>query len=199
MDITRTIGTTLVAALTAIVIASPALAGAGDSSDVAWAFGRFTLAGLELPDVEIQVHEDTEACGGDFGRHTRTHGSSRIDLCHGPQASLRRVLLHELGHAWVAANVTEAERGGFLELRDLEAWNGKAAWNEKGTEHAAEIVAWALDEESHLPGRFADHDFDSVTEAFRFLTGADPLCESEDSQTDDAPTGGENRSGGPLA
>jgi hypothetical protein len=199
MDISRTIGTTLVATLAAIVIASPALAGAGDSSDVAWAFGRFGQAGLELPNVEIEMHEDAEACGGDFGRHARTDGSSHIDLCLGPTANLRRVLLHELGHAWVAANLTEAERSAFIELRGLEAWNGTAPWNEKGTEQAAEVIAWALDEDSHLPGRFADHDVDSVTAAFRFLTGTDPLCEHEGSQTDDLPTSGENRVGGPSA
>lgn len=199
MDISRTIGTTLVAALAAIVITSPTLAGAGNPSDTAWALGRFDLAGLELPTVEIEMHEDAAACGGDFGRHARTEGSSHIDLCLGPTAKLRRVLLHELGHAWVAANLTGAGRDAFLELRGLDAWNGKAPWNEKGTEQAAEIIAWGLDEESKLPGRFADHDVDSVTAAFRFLTGTEPLCEQRESQPDDPSSNDENRSGGPQA
>ena len=225
MKSSRTIRLTLAVALTAVVVATPAFASAtdatapptvdvtvadqvnapvepvrSDSDDLAaWALDRYARADLDLPDVEIHVHEGLEACGGSFGLHTPGDTGSRIDICTDPQVDSHWIILHELGHAWAATNLSGAQRLDFVELRGLELWNSADdRWNQRGTEHAAEILAWGVAETSRLPGRIADHDLGSVTEAFQILTGTEPICDTNDAAQLDPPTDEANRHGGPL-
>ena len=225
MNSSRTIRLTLAVALSAVVVATPAFARATDTaapqavapvvaervntsvepvrSDptglAAWALDRYALAGLDLPDVEIHVHDGLTACDGGFGLHTPGDAGSRIDICTDPQVDSRWIILHELGHAWAATNLSDAQRLDFVELRGLELWNSADdRWNQRGTEHAAEILAWGVAETSRLPGRIADHDLGSVTEAFQILTGTEPICDTNDAAQLDPPTDEANRHGGPL-
>jgi hypothetical protein len=87
---------------------------------------------------------------------------------------MERTLLHEMGHAWADATLTNAQRDALLELRSLEAWN-TGDWEERGFEHAAEILMWGLSEEPFNMGAIPDADADSLAEAYRLLTGSDPL------------------------
>jgi hypothetical protein len=48
-------------------------------------------------------------------------------------------------------------------------------WEERGFEHAAEILMWGLSEEPFNMGAIPDADADSLAEAYRLLTGSDPL------------------------
>jgi hypothetical protein len=58
----------------------------------------------------------------------------------------RRTLLHEMAHGWVEATVSADLKARFLRLRQLETWSDHdVGWEERGTEHAAEIISWALD------------------------------------------------------
>ena len=50
-----------------------------------------------------------------------------------------------MAHAWIDAHVTAGLEERFLRLRQLERWNDHGdEWEQRGTEHAAEIVEWAL-------------------------------------------------------
>lgn len=202
MKSSRTIRLTLLGALLAVVVATPALASDTETGTElqAWALDRYAEAGLELPDVEIHLHDDLDACEGSFGLHTAGAAKSRIDVCTDPQVDPHWIILHELGHAWASLNLDDQQRDRLVVLRWLEAWNDQdARWNERGTEHAAEILAWGLTETSRLPGRIADHDPASVTEAFRFLTDTEPICDDNGSDAPAPPEEANNRRGGPLA
>jgi hypothetical protein len=164
---------------------------------IAWALSRLELAGLELQvNLEVRFHRSTEACGGwnHDGLHTPFSDRHRIDVCVIDQAGQERVLLHELAHVWAYRHLDDDERRGFLELRGLEAWND-GEWRERGTEHAAEVLRWGLGEQSLLPGRLPNHDVESLTEAFEYLTGTEPLCELDATPTQPV----QARQGGPTA
>jgi hypothetical protein len=112
---------------------------------VAWGRSRFLAAGLVPPRVRFVFHDDTERCRlrrGLFNPDTRT-----IEICD----LNRETLIHELAHAWVDSNVSEAARAEFTRHRGLEVWNDHSVpWAGRATEHAAEIVAWGVEEESRL-------------------------------------------------
>ncbi len=138
-----------------------------------WAVRRYDQAGLELPQADVFFHDGRDGCDGYLG----TTVVSRIDLCvrlamePGPQ----RIVLHELAHAWVIANLDATRQASFLDLRGLTSWAGRAVpWKEQGREQAAEIVAWGLGDGTMLP-MIDDTGPEALTEAFRSLTGVDPL------------------------
>jgi hypothetical protein len=226
MKSSRTTRLGLAIALSAVVVATPVLASAADATTsqsvgrvaaaqlnppvepvradgidlAAWALDRYARAGLDLPEVEIRVHEGLAVCDGSFGLHTPGNAGSRIDICTDPQVDPHWIILHELGHAWAAANLSDSQREDVVEMRGLEAWNDPGArWNQRGTEHAAEILAWGVAETSRLPGRIADHDLGSVTEAFQVLTGTEPICDTNGAAQQAPPTDAGNRRGGPVA
>lgn len=69
--------------------------------------------------------------------------------------------------------------GPLPALRQLDTWNDHGAdWEERGTEHAAEIISWALCDQgtgTHLPS-VPRNDPAQVAEAYLLLTGL-PLPE----------------------
>jgi hypothetical protein len=108
-----------------------------------WAVERFTESGMDLPSLEVRFHRAPTGCGG----HTGSYRDGEADICGTHVNSMsRRTLLHEMAHAWVDANVSADLEARFLRLRQLETWNDHDFdWEERGTEHAAEIISWALD------------------------------------------------------
>jgi hypothetical protein len=108
-----------------------------------WAVGRFTADGMDLPSLDVRFHRAPTGCGGRLG----SYRDGEADICGTHVNSMsRRTLLHEMAHAWVDANVSSDLEARFLRLRQLETWNDHAVdWEERGTEHAAEIISWALD------------------------------------------------------
>jgi hypothetical protein len=114
---------------------------------VAWAYDRYAAAGLTLPAVEVVAHPTTDPCLGRAGAHTVVDGRSVIHLCRRLERPLAEfLLLHELGHAWDAAALPPARRAAFLAVRGLEEWRNDdpERWDERGAEHAAEILVWGL-------------------------------------------------------
>ena len=82
---------------------------------------------------------------------------------------------HEMGHAWVDEHVSATVRERFMTMRGLTAWNDQnVIWDERGFEHAAETLTWALGHRFLAPG-IPDHDPDRLTAAFELLTGGLPL------------------------
>lgn len=139
---------------------------------VRWAFGRYEHAGLEVPPVDVHFHPDTSGCYGHLGSAL----GRRLDICVVIVSEIGRdALLHEMGHAWVNENVSAEVREGFMGMRGLTAWNDQAViWDERGFEHAAETLAWALGHRFLAPG-IRDHGPVELTAAFELLTGGLPL------------------------
>ncbi len=148
-----------------------------------FAISRFAEQGLELPQVHIEFHPTTFDCGGREGLYV--HDTRSLHMC---SRSLR-TMLHELAHAWARHNLTDEEREAFTALRGLDSWNGKdEEWEDRATEHAAEIIAWALlDNPNHVRWVGEDgvveyrllsidnSDPDSMLTAFQALTGLDSI------------------------
>ena len=132
---------------------------------------RFRETGLGEPTVRIRFHDAREACDGRTGRAL----NGTVDLCgiHTNELS-RRTVLHEMAHAWIDAHVSVGLEERFLRLRQLETWNDHdAEWEQRGSEHAAEIVEWALAGQglgTELPS-IPDNDPPQLAEAYQLLTG----------------------------
>ncbi len=135
-----------------------------------WAAGRFEIAKLRVPEVEIHFHDDLSDCDGHLGYAV----DGRVDLCTSRvDAPTRRALLHELGHVWLDENLAPWVQTAFLRLRDLSAWNSSSdPWNLRGYEHGAEVMAWALGERILTPS-IPDNEPEKLGLAFRFLTGGE--------------------------
>ena len=138
---------------------------------VRWAVARYEDAGLRVPAIEIHFHPDTSGCYGHLG----SEWNGRIDICVVIVSEIARdALLHEIGHAWIAENVSDVVRDRFLRMRGLSAWNDPGViWDERGFEHAAETLTWGLGNRWLEPG-IPDHGPNRLTAAFELLTGAAP-------------------------
>lgn len=197
MDTNRTLRTAsrvLLAALALLVELGPAVSSALPEADtvrvlgevrlhqpnqerrelIEWAVNRYRAAGLDVPSVDVYFHAEPAGCRGNLG-YTR---GQRIDFCvrlamePGPQ----RIVLHELAHVWAEAHLTDDARSAFIEMRGAATWNDLAfPWKDRGTEQAAEIIAWGLGDGSMSPMVHGDLDPSSLAEGFRMLTGAEPL------------------------
>ncbi len=166
-----------------------------------FAVGRFAAQDLGLPEVTFEFFATTAGCEGHKGFYI--HASRTLRMCSMDKATM----LHELAHAWANVSLTEEKMKAFADYRGLEAWNDKnLAWEDRGTEHAAEIIAWALlDEPNHVRWveqepdgsskveyrllRIENSDVDSMLAAFRFLTGSDPVFRGPDEWVEASTTG----------
>ena len=69
-----------------------------------------------------------------------------------------------LGHVWTVQHTDAAARETFLAVRGLDVWNGEGVDRDHlGTEHAAEILAWALLDERTWAARLPDDDCEDLT------------------------------------
>jgi hypothetical protein len=151
----------------------------GDTAQVQtveWALRRYRAAGLQgIPTLDIYLHTPREACKGYLG----TFQVGRIDLCtrDSSEPYARKFALHELAHAWATTNVDSGLRERFMKLGNLSAWNDFGLpWKERGTEQAAEIIAWGLGEGEITPLLPLPVDPDYLIEAYALLTGRAPLA-----------------------
>jgi hypothetical protein len=150
-----------------------------DESDVAlteWALGRFEQAGLESPEAVLAFHDEKTACEGHTG-YFHPGSPHQIDICGFNWdrflVTPRKVILHELGHAWAHDNLDEMTRREFLALRGLDLWqSGEAPWGEQGQEHAAEIMAWGLIDEDISMTSIGGSDPKQLAEAYELLTSS---------------------------
>jgi hypothetical protein len=136
-----------------------------------WAVGRFEAEGFMLPALEIRFHRSRNGCEGRMGGYS----NGTADLCgeHVNWMS-RRTLLHEMAHGWVDATVSADLKARFIRLRQLETWSDHDVdWEERGTEHAAEIISWALDGQGTgtRQASIPRNDPDQLADAYELLTG----------------------------
>ncbi len=150
----------------------------GQAPLAAWAIERFEMAGLELPPVSIEFAAGgDERCGGNPAR-TYSGDTPTVVMCWDVRPF---TLLHELAHVWVARNVPPADREVFMAMRDgVRAWTGpEVPWRDRGSEHAANVIAWGLGDTAIPDPRTLPTDDASMRAAFRHLTGTEPLHEGE--------------------
>lgn len=136
------------------------------NEQIADAEAAFRVAGLELPGLEIHVHEDYAGCDGFAGQFNRDGSGLRVDFCSGHSFTV----LHEFAHVWEYHNVDDTTRDAFVELHGLGTWRDRdTPWAERGVEVAAETIAKGL-----LERAFPEWQCDEVElldQGFSLLTG----------------------------
>lgn len=139
-----------------------------------WALDRYAAAGLTLPPLIIRFPgRDESACGGSPARAYLDHDPIEVRICWNNGF----LLLHELGHVWEAVNVPEDHHDRFEAMRDsVTSWAGlDVPWEARGREHAANVIAWGLLDDPYPISKTYPNDPASMTEAFEYLTGVEPL------------------------
>ena len=139
-----------------------------------WALARFDRAGLQLPPLSIAFHDDDAPCEGNFG-YFRPLETLTVDVCgfnwNRFLVTPKRTILHELGHAWAHQNLTEETRLSFTHFRGLDEWDDDSkSWSDQGSEHTAEIIAWALMDEELRLSSIGDADPEVLVNAYELLT-----------------------------
>jgi hypothetical protein len=147
------------------------------SEAVAWAKSRYQIAGLDLPDVVVAFRRGREHCDEMVGLWRGGDDGHRIDICIGGTGRRQQVLIHELGHVWIAEHLSDHDRDVFTDRRRLESWSHQETeWADRGTEQSAIIIAWGVDlicqAEEHLP----DDDLQTLAADYRRLTGKHHVC-----------------------
>ncbi len=159
-----------------------------ESALIEFGMTRFHEQGLQLPDLRIEFLHDIRYCNGHLGLYYELE--LRLRMC-----SLdKKTMLHELAHAWANLNLSDEEKAAFSSSRDLR-WNDRSdAWRERGTEHAAEIIAWGLADQGYsvrwvsTEAGVSVSDFRLITigngnvealhRGFVLLTGMEPMFRS---------------------
>jgi hypothetical protein len=136
-----------------------------------WAEDRFADAGIGVPSLEIRFHGERAGCDHRLGLYE--DGVAHICGLYVNDLS-RRMLLHEMAHGWVESHVSASLEVRFLRLRRLENWDDyQVEWEARGTEHAAEIIGWAVGGQPDGTGMpsIPMNDPRQLAEAYELLTG----------------------------
>ena len=159
--------------------------GAPGANDlVRWAMARFPAAHLTAPEItSVAFSEEAhrpQCSSGRWGLALQIGSSSRIYLCSAVGTTAtpyeQQMLLHELAHAWMWQNVDESSQQQFVTRMHLPAWDGTGvAWDQRGIEQAADVIAWGLTDQPVESGVTANHFCADLAQMFKLLTGAAPL------------------------
>ncbi|MDX2379725.1 MAG: hypothetical protein QNM02_08200 [Acidimicrobiia bacterium] len=152
---------------------------AAEAEIVDWAVGRFELAGLTLPSVEVSFSSDEADCGGHEGLYRRRDGEHLVTVCipgDHPDADdyRRRTLLHELTHAWDQSSLTSDERDHLLPVLDVTDWYEADEWGRRGIERLAETFVFGLLDQPRRVLLIAVDCSDAYAD-FQAITGSTPL------------------------
>lgn len=128
---------------------------------------QYAAAGYPIENTEIRY--DEQGCARAAGYHAVENGHHLIVVCTLNEYSL----LHELGHVWSALYLSDERRSDWLELRGIDSWH-EGDWGDRGTEHVAQIMAYGLYDDVHVPMSITNNDYQAVTEAYTWLTGLEP-------------------------
>ncbi|MCP3976982.1 MAG: hypothetical protein GY720_21045 [bacterium] len=159
-----------------------------------WLFQRFIAAGIGLPEVSAiwfpPAPECTELAGLAIESDERYEGRHTVVICFTvdrltwedsesgwfpPAAAFG---LHELSHIWMVDRLTDDTRAAFNELAGLEVWRqGDAEWAQRGVEHAAFTIPWAITgtADALWPFQLAEATCEELSERYRLLTEHEPL------------------------
>jgi hypothetical protein len=153
------------------------------------AIDRFERSGLNMPDLQITIHQDRSGCDGKQGLFRRSGQVGVIDLCYQGEF----LVLHELGHAWERFNLDDADRDDFMQSTGAPAWrSADIVWRSRGAERAANAIANGL---LSVPLETAEYHTGWFAE-FEALTGvvSPRLAELQPSRTPIAPPAAEQAS-----
>lgn len=154
---------------------------------LAWAFDRFQLAGLEAPHVASVTFlgQLSDVCHRKRGL---TVGDDVIlcftAACSTPECTSwwtwpRATVLHELAHVWMAQTMSDDTSARFVRAAGLPTWaSTKHPWGQRGTELAADTVAWALmDEPYRINADLDPRSCAELADLYQILTSipADPV------------------------
>lgn len=157
---------------------------AGADDLVGWAMARFLAAQLTAPAVtSVAFSEEAhqaQCSGDDRGLAVKKGSDYQIYLCltvdgaASPYA--RELMLHELAHVWMWQHLSEPLQRDFVARMGLPTWDAtNVAWEQRGIEHAAAVIAWGLTDEPVQSRLVAKRSCAELAEAFELLTGAAPL------------------------
>jgi hypothetical protein len=142
------------------------------------ALGLYAAGGLELPPLVVRGNSAPAGCAGRDGMHHPHGGWSEIELCAEAHTSaVMHTVLHELAHAWAAHELDPERRAEFMTRRGIEHWRNyeHAAWEDNGTEQAAEIIAWAINDKPAALVRIDHVTCGELHDGYAVLTGLEPL------------------------
>ena len=167
---------------------------------VTWGLARFDVVGLPLPDVRSVIFTAfTDYCAEVQGRTIRlpdedpltgqpASGGWKVVLCvdeddldvgdreSDPSVSARFVTLHELAHVWTEQNVDDRRRDHLLDWLAVPTWNDRRfEWDQRGTEWAADFIAWGLMDEPVPLFELDEPPLEMRFNGFQLLTGRRPL------------------------
>jgi len=106
------------------------------------------------------------------------HGLGTVDVCNnGDAGDPRRTLLHELGHAWAFTHLTDDQVAAWTTHRGLTAWTSDTLpWWQMSKEHAAEIIAWGLQDDDEYQSIWLHlEECEDLAATFELLTRTPPL------------------------
>ncbi len=147
-------------------------------ADLQWALDRYAAAGLNLPYVEVWLHDKWASCSGTVAQGVSGYTTWREGLSIVMNCGTRHTLLHELGHVWDRHALSDADRAAFMALRSVTEWQDET-WLQAGQEHLADVMAWALTPECDRHAQTAPRDEAAMAAAYELATGLQPLpCES---------------------
>jgi hypothetical protein len=132
---------------------------------LSFALGRFERQGLDLSDVRVEFRASPLHCNGKTGYYTIETGV--VTMCSRDE----KTLFHELGHHWAYSNLSADDMYAFSHEMGVEEWNDPSRpWDQRGTELAAEIIAWALMERAPIIRFREGTHYGSSEPVFRLLT-----------------------------
>ena len=164
---------------------APVFSNEHDAAAYTWMQDLFAAAGFEQPTASIEFFDNEDACGGVRGRtwfdNTET---TTIGVCAthpNPEVEeqwRQRTLLHEMAHAWIDQNVGSENLSAFTELRGLETWSSRdVKWEERATEHAAEIFMWGIQDGDYNPDfRIDGTSCSELAAGYELLSGVTVEC-----------------------
>jgi hypothetical protein len=159
----------------------------GTEGFVRWGFDRFAEAGLPLPGVAkvVFLPPGITKCRSFTGWYTPGESGATVELCFSPDVTWdnrsRATLLHEYAHPWIDEYLDEATQAEFLDLVDLPRWrDSQDSPDDRGVERAANAIMLGLIDDASGLAVARDISCEQSEEAFRLLTGTDPIaaCES---------------------
>lgn len=136
-----------------------------DLRELMTAVRTFERLSLHVPKMDVIFSDDRAECGGNLGIFRPSMDRWMMRICTDGQA----VLLHELAHAWVFANVDTDTKQAYMDLRGFEVWaTHDVPGSQRGTEDAATVMQQIL---TIGFGPLRTSEWDERGAGFELLTG----------------------------
>ena len=137
-------------------------------------------AGLRLPGIDFVGYDDTSMCNDRDGLAVRSERRTEIRLCTRETGLWqKRIVLHEMAHAWDHHMLDEPGREALTEIRTMKGWRD-GEWHERGAEQAAEIITWGVIDQPIRIIHLNENSCQELHDGYVALTGEEPPHETTD-------------------